>query len=181
MTDSPEPPLYVDLDGTLIRGDTLLLSLMKLLRERPWRSLVLPYRLLAGRAALKDYIARSVSLEPAELPYRIEVLDFLRSEKARGRTLVLATAAHSIISDAVAGHLRLFDRVLATDRSRNLKGEAKLAAVVGELPDGLFDYVGDSMADLPLFRKARFAILVRPSPKLLRAARATCRVGRVFE
>jgi hypothetical protein len=46
---------------------------------------------------------------------------------------------------------------------------------------GAFDYMGDKRADLPLFRAARLALLVRPSKRLLTRARASCRVGHVFD
>jgi hypothetical protein len=54
MTGSPppEPPLCVDLDGTLIEGDTLRLSLWHLARSAPWTVLALPFLLLRGRPAL---------------------------------------------------------------------------------------------------------------------------------
>ena len=45
---------------------------------------------------------------------------------------------------------------------------------------GIFDYMGDSIADLPIFQAARVAILVRPSKRLLKLARTSCRVWRVF-
>ena len=50
-------------------------------------------------------------------------------------------------------------------------------AVVG----GVFDYMGDARTDLPIFQAARLAILVHPSTRLLTRARASCRVGHVFD
>jgi phosphoserine phosphatase len=120
-------------------------------------------------------------LDPRELPYRENVLTFLREEKTRDRILVLATAAHVRIAEAVANHLQLFDRVIATDDSHNLKGPGKLAAILRDAPDGVFDYAGDSRADLPIFREARESILVHPSRGLLERARETCRVTRVLD
>jgi hypothetical protein len=176
-----DPPLYVDLDGTIIGADTLVLSLWKLVRRTPWVCLSLPWHLARGRAAFKGRVARAVRLDPGDLPYREDVLGFLREEKSRGRTLVLATAAHKGIADAVANHVQLFDRVLASDDTRNLKGTSKLAAILDDAPSGVFDYAGDSLADLPVFERARGSILVHPSPTLLRRAHDTCRVHRVFE
>lgn len=175
------PPLFVDLDGTLIRADTLVLSLRQLAGKRPDACLLLPFLLLRGRAVFKARVARSVFLDPKDLPYREDVLAFLREEKSRGRTLVLATAAHIRVAQAVADHLGLFDGVIATDDSHNLKGSSKLAAILRDAPGGVFDYVGDSEADLPIFRRARESILVCPSSRLLARARETCTVGRIFD
>jgi FMN phosphatase YigB (HAD superfamily) len=60
-------------------------------------------------------VAQASSLDAESLPYRTDLLEYLRAEKRRGRELVLATAAHTDIADAVAKHLDLFDKVLGSD------------------------------------------------------------------
>jgi phosphoserine phosphatase len=176
-----QPSLCVDLDGTLIAIDTLRECLRILVREKPWLSPLLPLYLLRGRAAFKDRLAQLVELEPGRLPYRQQVVEFLQEEQARGRRLILATAAHRRIAEAVARHLGIFDAVIASDREYNQKGVFKLAAIRDVARSDVFDYMGDSIADLPIFQAARVAILVHPSKRLLRRARASCWVGRVFE
>jgi phosphoserine phosphatase len=109
------------------------------------------------------------------------VVEFLQEEHAQGRRLILATAAHRRIAEAVACHLGLFDTVIASDHVYNQKGLFKLAAILDVVRNGIFDYMGDSLADLPIFQAARVAILVHPSKRLLKRAHASCRVGRVFE
>jgi phosphoserine phosphatase len=81
--------------------------------------------LLQGRARLKEELAARASIDVATLPYRADVLDFLREERARGRRIVLTTASLITLAEAVARHLDLFDEVLATSREGNLKGEIK--------------------------------------------------------
>jgi phosphoserine phosphatase len=176
-----QPPLCVDLDGTLIALDTLAECLRILIREKPWWSPLLPLYLLQGRAVFKDCLAQLVKFEPEQLPYRRQVLEFLREEQARGRRLILATAAHRRIAEAVACYLGLFDAVIASDQVYNQKGVFKLAAIRDVVGMGVFDYMGDSIADLPIFQAARVAILVHPSKRLLKRARASCSIGRVFE
>ncbi|MDQ3830956.1 MAG: haloacid dehalogenase-like hydrolase, partial [Candidatus Tectomicrobia bacterium] len=97
---------------------------------------------------------------------------FLRAEQARGRRLILATAAPRRIADAVARHLGLFDAVIASDRTRHQAGAVKLTAIREVVRGGAFDYMGDKEADLPLFQAARLAILVktrRPRSALIAA------------
>ncbi len=176
----PEPiPLYVDLDGTLVAADTLRVSVGAWLRRSPLAALVLPILLVGGRAAFKERLAHRVVPDPARLPWRESVLAFLRKERAGGRRLVLATAAHRRIAEAVAVHCGLFDDVLASSGRVNLKGRAKLDAIRRHAV-GDFAYMGDSGADVPVLRAAREAFLVHPSPALRRAA-ASMRVVRVFE
>jgi len=172
-------PLVVDLDGTLTLTDTLVESVLLLVRQSPSSLLRLPFWLLRGRETLKTEIARRVELPAAQLPYREELVDYLRAEKANGREIVLATAAHRSIADGVAAHLGLFDRVLATDSTRNLKGSNKLAAIRAEVgPE--FAYAGDCAADLAVWEGAQAALLVGVPPALARQVRAKHPVEKEF-
>jgi phosphoserine phosphatase len=176
----PEPPLCVDLDGTLIEGDTLRLSLRHLARTSPWTMFLVPFVLLRGRPALKAWVARRYVPDPATLVWRDEVLDFLREERGRGRKIVLATAAHRLVAERVVAHLGLFDGVVATDRGANVKGNQKTLHIRKSLNCNDFDYMGDSSADLPIFQQARTCYLVAPSPSLAAAVRGVGRIARVF-
>ncbi|HEX2186133.1 MAG TPA: haloacid dehalogenase-like hydrolase [Chloroflexota bacterium] len=175
------PPLVVDLDGTLTARGTIYACLCRLARERPWELPRLLASLVRGRAVCKDHLAHLVDLAPERLPYRPQVLAFLRAERARGRRLILATATPRRVADAVARHLELFEVVLASDRTRHLVGAAKRTAIREAVRGGAFDYMGDKPADLPIFQAARLAILVHPSKRLLTRAQASCRVGHVFD
>lgn len=173
-------PLVVDLDGTLVDGDTLHLSLTKLVRERPWAAAALPFVVWQGRARFKRYVSDRVALDPAALPFRLDVVEFTRAERACGRRVVLATAADERIAEAVARHLGLFDAWIASDGRHNAKGAGKLEAIRALLGDGAFDYVGDSGADVPIFRAARCAYVVGSSRRLARIVRETCPRATVF-
>lgn len=171
VTADVAPPLVVDLDGTLVRTDLLLESLGRLLRQEPVALLALPGWLLKGRANLKREIARRVELDPALLPYRTSLLDYLRSEHDKGRTLVLATGSDERLANQVADHLKLFDRVLASDGHTNLTGEGKRSRLVEQFGARGFDYLGNERRDLAVWSSARQAIVVNSDPRLLRAVR----------
>ncbi|WP_069471431.1 UbiA family prenyltransferase [Candidatus Marithrix sp. Canyon 246] len=149
-------PLCVDLDGTLIATDSLWESILLLFRT--WQIFLLPFWLIRGRAYLKYKVAQHVSLNVATLPYYENVLKFLQDEKQKGRVLVLATAAHESIAQAVAKHLNLFDIVIASDLDTNLKGVNKRDALTKRF--GVYDYIGDSSADIPIFEAANKSYLV---------------------
>ena len=153
-------PLCVDLDGTLVRGDTMVESGLGTLRASPLNWLRVPYWLLRGRARLKGELARRGRLDVTTLPYRAEIIDHLHAEHARGRRLVLATAAHIHIADAVAKHLGLFTEVVATDGAANLAGEAKASALVARFGERGFAYAGNERRDLAIWRRANEAIVV---------------------
>jgi hypothetical protein len=163
-----QPPLCVDLDGTLISGDMLMETAVHLLRHRPIDLLRAPFWLASGgRAGLKKQVAERGGVDPRSLPYRASVVQFLRAQRTNGRTIFLSTAADASVARPIAEHLGLFDRVLCSDGVVNLKGEKKLAAIRPLCPDG-FDYIGDSRADLPLWQAARQSYLVAPSASFLK-------------
>lgn len=162
MTKTSIVPLVVDLDGTLTPTDTLVESIVQLGKQHPFDLLKLPFWLLKGRAEFKATIAARSSLPITNLPYRVELISYLRNEKQNGRPLILATAANSSIATAVATHLDLFDMVLASSEHNNLKGTAKLEAIQ-QLVGPEFVYAGDSKADLPIWQAAQAAILVNTS------------------
>jgi 4-hydroxybenzoate polyprenyltransferase len=157
----------VDLDGTLIRSDLLLESLWALLRRRPFSALWLPLWWAKGRARLKHEIAQRSSVDVTLLPYREELLLRLRSERDRGRRLVLATASDGLLADSVATHLGVFDEVIASDGVVNLKGAAKRDALTSRFGEGGFDYVGDARADRTVWSSSREAWVVGASPRTL--------------
>lgn len=177
----PEPPLCVDLDGTLIRGDTLYVSIRMLLVRRPWVLPLAAIALLRGRAPMKALIARHVVPDPKRLHWREEVVNFTKMEKSFGRKVYLATAAHRRVAEAVAEYLACFDDIIATDGEVNAKGPGKLEAIRRVLGDVPFDYIGDTMADLPVLIAARKGYLVAPSHRLKEAARKHLAVERTFD
>lgn len=179
--DPPDVPLAVDLDGTLVRTDTLHENLLALFKQAPWLLLLLPLWVLKGKAFFKAEVARRAALDASRLPYNEELLAWLREEKARGRRLVLATAADRRIAEGVAAHLDgLFSDVYASDGKENLSGARKLARLKAAL--GTFDYAGNDGVDVPLWRESRRVVVVHAPAGVLKQAHGLGRqVHRVFE
>lgn len=155
-------PLAVDLDGTLVSTDLLWESVFLLLRINPLYLFLLPVWLMSGKARLKSEIAARVTLDARHLPYREEFLAHLRAEHARGRELVLATAAAGPLAEAVAAHLGIFSAVHHTDGATNLAARRKADLLVRHYGEQGFDYAGNDRADIAVFRAARNAIVVAP-------------------
>jgi 4-hydroxybenzoate polyprenyltransferase len=168
---SDEPPLFVNLDGTLVTTDLLLESLLVLLKARPWMIVLVPLWLLRGRAHLKAEIERRADVIADGLVYNESLLERLRAERARGRQIVLATASHAKYATAVAAHLGLFSDVLAGDATNDLNGERKVEAILAYTSGSAFDYAGNQVADIPIWRKARRAIVVDAPPAVVRMVR----------
>lgn len=170
-TDINATPLAIDLDGTLIAGDLLYEVLFKLLREKPWFVLLLPLWLVRGRAFFKHQIFSRVAPEPAELSYRQEIVDLVKEQRALGRHTVLATASDSVHAQAIADHLGIFDEVMGSTPTQNLRSSAKAARLQERFGEAGFDYAGNSADDIAVFGVARQAIVVAPDAKALAYAK----------
>jgi 4-hydroxybenzoate polyprenyltransferase len=164
--ESAEPnnlsrPLCVDLDGTLIKSDSLFDAVCQFMHRSPARFWQLPLWLAGGRARLKAEVARRAPLNASRLPYNAELVSYLRAERREGRKLYLATGADGPLAERVAAYLGIFYGVLASDGVTNLTSGKKLALLKARF--GEFDYIGNSRADLPLLANARQAIVANPT------------------
>lgn len=169
---APKPPhlvpLCVDLDGTLLRSDMFYESLLVLVRKNPFYALLAVFWILRGRANLKYQVASRVQINAALLPYDTRLIALLRDSPQRPR--VLCTAADRSLASSIAAHLGVFDDVIASDASINLKGLAKADALLQRYGPRKFDYVGNSSVDLHVWRHARQAWVVNGSRRLARSA-----------
>jgi 4-hydroxybenzoate polyprenyltransferase/phosphoserine phosphatase len=173
-------PLVVDLDGTLLRSDSLIESTMVLARERPLELLALPLWLAHGRERLKQRVAQAALPDVETLPYRTELVRYLEEEKRSGRTLVLATDANERLAREIAARIGVFDAVIASDGLTNLRGRRKAERLIETFGERGFDYVGNGRRDLPVWRAARVAIVVSASRWLARRIARTTPVEQVF-
>lgn len=160
-------PLVVDLDGTITPIDTLIESIVSILKRNPLEIIRLLYWLVSTRgiADFKHRVAAKGRFAVPQVPFREDFIAWLHSEKQSGRTIILATAAHESIARTVAERVGIFDAVLFSTQSVNLKGPAKLAAIQ-ERFGGNFSYAGDSQADLPIWQAAKASVLVGASVRL---------------
>lgn len=174
-------PLVVDLDGTIIRTDLLFETANNLVTRHPFQTLRLPAWLASGKSYLKSRLAETSSIDPASLPYNEPLVAWLREQKIQGRQLVLATASHRRLAEAVAWHLDLFDEVLATEGEINLKSHHKRDLLISRYGERGFDYVGNDSADMAVWKAAKHAYVVSSSPSLIAKARALGNVEQVFD
>jgi len=172
---SERRPLVVDLDGTLCRTDTLHEGIFGLLARSPLSVSAFPGWVIGGKAAFKRNIADRSILDPAFLPYDDDVIRFVEAARAEGRPVVLVSAADHRQVEAVAEHLKLFDMAIGTgspDTPENLRGAAKERLLVRLYGEKGFDYLGDSITDIPIWSSADTSYAARVSPATRRAAAA---------
>lgn len=152
-------PLCVDLDGTIVNTDTLVECL--LVGTCKWSTLKrIPGWIVQGKAKFKEKLAQHIQLNPALLPYNDTLVQYLKREKSHGRRLVLVTAANQSLAQAISDHLGIFDEVIASDGSRNLRGEEKAKLLVERFGNRGFSYAGNDRTDLKVWECAYSGVLV---------------------
>lgn len=173
-------PLVVDLDGTLVRTDTLHEAGLQLLRRNPARLLQLGVWLLRGKAALKQRLAQIARVDASLLPYNGTLLAWLQEQRQSGRLLILCTASDQHVARDIAAHCELFDEVIASDGVVNLAGQDKARILVGRFDAKGFDYAGNAPVDAHVWRAARRGVVVNASATTLERARNACDIEQVF-
>ena len=168
-------PLCVDLDGTLVKSDTLVDSVLLLARQRPADLVRIPGWIAEGKPQFKNYVAQAVSLDVEHLPYNRPLLEWLRAEHGAGRAIYLATAADRHLAERVADFLGIFSGVLASDGHTNLAGKNKLQAFREHFGER-FCYIGNAKPDVALLTACESPMTANPHHALrtgLRGAKTT--------
>jgi 4-hydroxybenzoate polyprenyltransferase len=163
-------PLCVDLDGTLVKSDTLVDSVLALARQHPVLLLKIPGWIGQGKAAFKRHVTSAVQLNVVHLPYNRELLQYIEQQHATGRPIYLATAADTALAERVAAHLGLFAGVLASTGTINLAGKNKLAAFRERFGDD-FTYIGNALPDATLLENCLDPMVANPTGSLKAALR----------
>lgn len=172
--------IVVDLDGTLVNSDMLVENLFLFLRLRPLRFFELFVWLMGGKAHFKRRLADAVLPGVCDLPYHKALLIWLAQQRDAGAMLILATASDKRIANAVADHLGIFDQVLGTEGS-NLSSRRKRTALVERFGERRYEYIGNSSADLQVWRSAAVIHVANPERGVLSAAKKIGSVATVFE
>ncbi len=155
-----QPTLYVDLDGTVIKTDLLLESILLMLKKNIFTALLIPLWLTKGRANLKHQLAKRVSIPIELLPLNTEFHAYLKEEVERGRNIVLISASSQLPVRQVSDHLGLFIDAMGSDEDHNLKSKNKVTRILQLNPQGGFIYAGNSKDDIVVWSEASEAILV---------------------
>lgn len=164
------PPLVCDLDGTLIRSDTTFELCLLHIKNSPligWLKVLMWF--LKSKPEAKARLARlhGVHFNVTDLPYS-ELLTTPELMTYDDKALVSGSA--DLLVQEIGAHVGGFSLIQGTDEMTNMIGENKAAFLKNHYPDG-FDYVGDSRADIPVWKAARIAYAYNVSSKTLDTAK----------
>jgi 4-hydroxybenzoate polyprenyltransferase/phosphoserine phosphatase len=161
-------PLVVDLDGTLIKVDSLHEAYVQLASTKPELALRVLFTLWHGRAAFKAAVADHGAPDVESIPVNESVLEVIKQAKSDGRRVYLATAADRRFAEAISSFYGFFDGIFATDGEINLKGKAKEVRLLNAFGAHGFDYIGNDLSDIPVWQSARTALVCGAPPRVVR-------------
>lgn len=179
-TNIEQLPLCIDLDGTLIKSDAIFESLFQLIKLNPFYIFIIPFWLIKGKPNLKEEIDRRIDFKVDTLPYNLELVEYIKSQKIKGRKVYLATASHITIADKVAEHLGFFDGVFATKDGYNLKSEKKAIVLNEEFGKGNYVYAGNAKVDFNVWNDSAKVIVVNKSKSFIDKVKSTYDVEKAF-
>ncbi len=157
-------PLVVDLDGSLLRSDSLQEAVAAGLRH-PGRLAAASFALARqGKAPMKRVLAAD-GVDLASAPLNSAVREMVEERAAAGGRVILATGADQVLAEQVAVRVPGLHEVLCGDGRLNLTGAAKASLLVERFGDGGFDYVGNSRADIPVWQRAHDSYLATLRPE----------------
>ncbi len=159
-------PLVTDLDGSLIKIDSIFESTILCIKSNIFNIFVIPFLILKGKNHLKNFVTDHSKLNASLFPYNSDVISLLNKNKAIGRKIVLSTATTENIAKSVSEYLPIFDEVIFSKRDHNNRANNKARKLEELFGHKGYDYIGDSTADLPVFESCRKSYLVNPSPSL---------------
>lgn len=151
-----------------------------MLRQNPFKALVALTKLIHGKPAYKTYLAKHIKLDPKHLPYNQPLLNYIKTAKEQGRTLVLATASDEQFAQPIADYIGLFSDCIASNKTLHLKGKHKRDELNRRYGKGNYDYIGNHSADYPIWQDAREALVTNAKPSVIAKAKRIANVTEVI-
>ena len=159
--------LFVDLDGTLIKEDLSDLAFSYSLKNYPFKTLFYLFVFLfKGKPYLKNKISENFEIPFEKLTYNKAAFDFIRDVKSRHRVVYLISGSHQILVDQMGQYLNIFFESFGTRDNFNMVGNNKVRFIKENLNIHDFDYLGNSLKDLPIWENTGKIIFTNVSHKL---------------
>ncbi len=163
-------PLCVDLDGTLIKTDSILEATLLAIKRKPLLLFMLFFWILKGKNYFKSHILALAKPDAELFPYNQNVIEIIEAAKNEGRHIVLTTASLESVANDVNKYTGLFDELIFSTENHNNRSENKSKTLDEKFGKGQYDYMGNSSADLDVFENCRNAYLISNDKSLINKA-----------
>ena len=161
MTQQLSTVLAVDLDHTLINTDMIFLGIKHLLLHKIYLLPILIIVLLTlGKPRAKKYLYDNTEVSIKELPFNYSVINFIKENCKRYTHIILISGSYYKYVNSVADYLEIFDSSTGTSSSINMISSNKTNYLKNNFNNFVFDYIGDSKKDIPIWEESRKAFVV---------------------
>jgi hypothetical protein len=163
------PLIYcVDLDRTLISQD----STRELLKVASRRNPRIVWKMIASISrnqwsGFKSTLATIENLDSVEWKVRPNVESDLLKAKGNGVSIYLVTASQTEVADYFYEKYNYFEGFVSSDRNNKVKGASKLKKMELLFGVGQFEYLGDSIHDLHIWKRLGNAKVPRQKRMLI--------------
>jgi len=171
MKQVASKPLVVDVDFTLLHTDMLFECFWNALGRAPFATLLAVLTTLHSRAKLKRRLALLAKVDVSLLPVNEDVVRLIEDARAEGLPVYLASGGDELMVRELAGHLDLSDHHFASNGVNDMTAQNKARTLVRWFQSGGFSYVGDRMADVPVWEEADKIYVVGDSPSVAQAVK----------
>jgi hypothetical protein len=153
--------LAVDLDHTLIKTDMILVGIKYLILHKIYLLPVLAFILFTrGKPSAKKYLYDNTEVSIKELPFNDSVIDFINENCKKYTHIILISGSYYKYVNSIADYLKIFDSSIGTSITINMISSNKTNYLKNNFDNFVFDYIGDSKKDIPIWEESRKAFVV---------------------
>ena len=161
-------PLFVDLDGTIIKEDIGQMAMKKKITDNFLSILNIFVRfMLFGKPDVKFYVSKNFQVDFDKLHFNQSCINFIKEAKKLGSKVFLISGSQEIVVKVIANKLNIFDGVYGTRKNYNMISYNKVKFIHNTLGFKKFDYIGNSHQDLKVWEYSENIIYTNVSKSLL--------------
>ena len=161
-------PLFVDLDGTIIKEDIGQMAVKKKVFSNFLCIFNIIFKFIFfGKPSVKLYVSRNYKLNFDEIHFNSACLDFISKARETNRKIFLISGSQELVVKKIANKLNIFDDVYGTRENYNMVSYNKVKFIHDTLGFNKFDYIGNSHQDLKVWEYSENIIYTNVSKSLL--------------
>ena len=161
MTQQLSTVLAVDLDHTLINTDMIFMGLKYLIFHKIYLlPMLIIIFLFKGRPSSKKYLYDNTFISVKDLPYNNSIINFINKNRKKYTHVILISGSYHKYVKSIADYLNIFDSYKGTSITINMISSNKTTYLKNNFNNFVFDYIGDSKKDIPIWEKSRKAFVV---------------------
>lgn len=148
--------IVCDLDGTLVKNDITLESLILFIKKDIFNFVWLLFWACRGRSYVKSKVAKIIDLEIRDFLFDPDILAYLETEYQKGNDIFIFSGSNQKYIDQISQEIGFIKDAQGSTKNSNLTGKHKLAALKSKFKD--FHYIGNEKKDLEIWDHAQKVI-----------------------